>query len=250
MKRRTVVALLLATALAGLTAPAAGAKLPVGEADGVRIIRVKGAIVVVFTPQAAKLYRRIAGKRVSVFCTEVLEDGYGSGGATQRAPARRRPIRTGDATRGLDYCRVSLPPRTIRRNGGTTRHGRRVIVSIPLTQKGAVLLDEEKGARDLFSLSIYATLAAEKLHLDGAPTTAQLLDFVAGLNGGVVPKTLVGLATPADTPPAGSIGYYGDGAERTAFVTLSTSGRRLFIETEPDDVLRTNLAQYIFGSLP
>ena len=48
MKRRTVVALLLATALAGLTAPAAGAKLPVGEADGVRIIRVKGAIVVVF----------------------------------------------------------------------------------------------------------------------------------------------------------------------------------------------------------
>ena len=131
MKRRTVVALLLATALAGLTAPAAGAKLPVGEADGVRIIRVKGAIVVVFTPQAAKLSRRIAGKRVSVFCTEVLEDGYGSGGATQRAPARRRPIRTGDATRGLDYCRVSLPPRTIRRNGGTTRHGRRVIVSIP-----------------------------------------------------------------------------------------------------------------------
>ena len=70
MKRRTVVALLLATALAGLTAPAAGAKLPVGEADGVRIIRVKGAIVVVFTPQAAKLYRRIAGRQVSVFCTE------------------------------------------------------------------------------------------------------------------------------------------------------------------------------------
>ena len=58
------------------------------------------------------------------------------------------------------------------------------------------------------------------------------------------------MVTPADTPPAGSIGYYGDGAERTAVVTLSTSGRRLFIETEPDDVLRTNLAQYIFGSLP
>ena len=250
MKRRTVVALLLATALAGLTAPAAGAKLPVGEADGVRIIRVKGAIVVVFTPQAAKLYRRIAGKRVSVFCTEVLEDGYGSGGVTQRAPTappadphRRR------------HPRPRLLPRIASAahhpsQWGDHAHGRRVIVSIPLTQKGAVLLDEEKGARDLFSLSIFATLAAEKLHLDGAPTTAQLLDFIAGLNGGVVPKTLVGLATPADTPPAGSIGYYGDGAERTAFVTLSTSGRRLFIETEPDDVLRTNLAQYIFGSLP
>ena len=45
------------------------------------------------------------------------------------------------------------------------------------------------------------------------------------------PKSLVGLATPADTPSAGSIGSYGDGAERTAFVTLSASGRRLFIET-------------------
>jgi hypothetical protein len=250
MKRRTVVALVLATALAGLIAPAASAKLPVGEADGVRIIRVKGAIVVVFTPQAAKLYRRIAGRQVSVFCTEAVDQGYHSGGVTQRAPKRRRPIRTGDLTRGLDYCRVSLPPRTIRRDGGRERRGREVIVSIPLTQKGAVLLDEEKGARDLLNLSIFASLAAEELHLDSAPTTAQFLDFIARHNGGVVPKTLVGLATPADTPPAGSIGYYGDGAERTAFVTLSTSGRRLFIETEPDDVLRTNLAQFIFGSLP
>ena len=250
MKRRTVVALLLATALGALTAPAAGAKLPVGEADGVRIIRAKGAIVVVFTPQAAKLYRRVAGKRVSVFCTEVTEDGYNSGGATQRAPKRRRPIRTGDLTRGLDYCRVSLPPRTIRDGDSLEHRGRRVIVSIPLTQKGAVLLDEEKSARELFSLLLAAGFAAEKLHLDGAPTTAQFLDFVAGLNGGVVPKTLVGLATPADTPPAGSIGYYSDGAERTAVATLSASGRRLFIENEPDGVLRTNLAQYIFGNLP
>ena len=238
MKRRTVVALLLATALAGLTAPAAGAKLPVGEADGVRIIRVKGAIVVVFTPRAAKLYRRVAGKPVSVLCTEVTEGGYNSGGATQRAPKRRRPIRTGDLTVGLDYCRVSL------------RGGRRVIVSIPLTQKGAVLLDEEKHARDLINLSIFATIAAEQLHLDGVPTTAQFLDFAAGLKGGVISKTLVGLASPADTPPAGTLGYYGDGAERTAVVTLSASGRRLFIESEPDDVLRTNLAKFIFGSLP
>ena len=238
MKRRTVVALLLATALGALLAPAAGAKLPVGEAEGVRIIRVKGAIVVVFTPQAAKLYRRVAGRRVSVFCTEVTEDGSNSGGVTQRAPKRRRPIRTGDLTRGLDYCRVSL------------RGGRRVIVSIPLTQKGAVLLDEEKNARDLMILSIFAGVAADKLHVDGAPTTAQLLAFMADLPGDVFEKTVVGLATPADTPPAGSIGYYGDGAERLAVVTLSASGRRLFIENEADDVLRTNLAQHIFGSLP
>ena len=90
MKCRTVVALLLAAALGALTAPAAGAKLPVGEADGVRIIRVKGAIVVVFTPQAAKLYRRIAGRQVSVFCTEAVDQGYNSGGLTQRAPKRRQ----------------------------------------------------------------------------------------------------------------------------------------------------------------
>jgi hypothetical protein len=62
----TVAVVLLAMA------PAAGAEtvqLPVGEANGVRIVRdQRGAIVVVFEPSAARLWRRVAGRRVSVFC--------------------------------------------------------------------------------------------------------------------------------------------------------------------------------------
>jgi hypothetical protein len=50
-------------ALAVSWAPAAEAQLPVGEAEGVRIVRERGALVVVFTSRATGLYRRIAGKR-------------------------------------------------------------------------------------------------------------------------------------------------------------------------------------------
>jgi len=39
---------------------------PVGEARGVHIVRERGAIVVVFTQRAAKLYKRIAGRLVRV----------------------------------------------------------------------------------------------------------------------------------------------------------------------------------------
>ena len=49
------------------------------------------------------------------------------------------------------------------------------------------------------------------------------------------------LASPADTPPPGRIGYYSDGALHVAVVIVSGSGRRLFIELEPDDVLHTNV---------
>jgi hypothetical protein len=47
----------------------------VGEDDGVRIVRERGAIVVVFTASAKKLWRRVAGRRVRVYCTEFLGTG-------------------------------------------------------------------------------------------------------------------------------------------------------------------------------
>ena len=65
---------MIALALLVPPAPAAEAQLPVGEAKGVRVIRERGALVVVFTSRAARLYRRIAGKRVSVFCTELPKE--------------------------------------------------------------------------------------------------------------------------------------------------------------------------------
>jgi len=209
----------------------AQAPLPVGEAHGVRVVREKGAIVVVFTRRAAKLYRRIAGRLVDVDCTdqqpgqpvpprahaflvphhpgEITEES--SGGVRMRAPRHRRRLVTGDLTRGMDYCRVWLAPRIVRRDGARQRIQRRLIVSVPLK-------------------------------ISGWPSYAQLIDqFPSGARAG-----LASLAGPADTPPASTIGYYSDRLDHVAVATLSRSNRRLFIELEAD-ALHTNVAGYIFN---
>lgn len=226
----------MGVALALLVGPStsmAQAPLPVGEAHGVRVVREKGAIVVVFTRRAAKLYRRIAGRLVDVDCTdqqpgqpvpprahaflvphhpgEITEES--SGGVRMRAPRHRRRLVTGDLTRGMDYCRVWLAPRIVRRDGARQRIQRRLIVSVPLK-------------------------------ISGWPSYAQLIDqFPSGARAG-----LASLAGPADTPPAGTIGYYSDRLDHVAVATLSRSNRRLFIELEAD-ALHTNVAGYIFNEL-
>ena len=224
----------MGVALALLVGPStsmAQAPLPVGEAHGVRVVREKGAIVVVFTRRAAKLYRRIAGRLVDVDCTdqqpgqpvpprahaflvphhpgEITEES--SGGVRMRAPRHRRRLVTGDLTRGMDYCRVWLAPRIVRRDGARQRIQRRLIVSVPLK-------------------------------ISGWPSYAQLIDqFPSGARAG-----LASLAGPADTPPASTIGYYSDRLDHVAVATLSRSNRRLFIELEAD-ALHTNVAGYIFN---
>jgi len=231
---RVVAAALLVAALLAVPATAgAQAPLPVGEADGVRIVRERGAIVVVFTSSAKKLWRRVAGRRVSVYCTEFLEDGTAEGGSTARAPKRGRRIRTGDLTRGLDYCDVSLDARS----------GRRPIAAIPLTQRGAVYVDEREKTRQMMSILFFAGHLAEKRNLPGPATAEQLLARWPQLKGFLVP-----LAGPTETPPPKRVGYWSDGAQHLAVVGLSTSGRRLFIEYE-GDVLHTNVAGYIYGDL-
>jgi hypothetical protein len=236
-----IAALLLA--MAASSAPAADAQLRVGEADGVRIVRERGAIVVVFTPRAAKLYRRVAGKRVSVLCWEFTEGGVNGGGGSLRAPKRRRPLRTGDLTRGMDYCRVWLEARTVRRGGQRLRRSREVIVSIPLTQRGAVFLDEQEKAISLQSLLLIIRLESEG-NVDTWPTAAELQ---GGRIGRRLGPRLVALENPTDTPPADTIGYYSVGEQHVVVAIVSASGRRLFIEFEADGVLRTNVAGYIYG---
>jgi hypothetical protein len=110
--RVVAAALVVAALLAVPSTAGAQAPLPVGEDDGVRIVRERGAIVVVFTSSAKKLWRRVAGRRVRVYCTEFLDGGTAEGGLTHRAPKRGRRIRTGDLTRGIDYCDVSLETRS------------------------------------------------------------------------------------------------------------------------------------------
>jgi hypothetical protein len=251
-RRATTLGLAVALLLAfSLPAAASGAQLPVGQADGVRVKREQGAIVVVFTRQAARLYRRVAGKRVTVSCTELpAEEELGpvsinTGEITLRAPERRRPLRTGDRTRGLDYCRVWLAARTVRRDGARTRRGRQHIVSVPLSQRGAVYLDEQFKAIALSTLLSLAGTEADRRNSPGYPTAPQLLELLDRLSG----FRIVALASPADTPPPGAIGYFSDGLRHVAAVIVSASGRRLFIELQAEDVLYTNVSRYGSGEL-
>jgi hypothetical protein len=240
----------LIAVLSLVAAPLARAQLPVGEADGVRVVRERGAFVVIFTPRAEKLRRRVAGRLVSVMCTDLPPemDSFGtlvisSGGGSYRMPKRGRRLRTGDLTRRLDYCRVAL----VRRR----QRSREPIVAVPLTQVGAVYLDEEEKAHELLQLLFVAGSVAERLELKAYPTYSQLVDFLAARPGGPSPGHisggLVALSSPSDTPPAGKLGYYSDGAERTVVAVVSRSGRRLFIEGEPGGVLRTNVSEFVFG---
>jgi hypothetical protein len=240
-------ALLVAVVAGALVVPGAASaqpRLPVGESDGVRIVRERGAIVVVFTKAAERLRRQVAGRRVSVYCSEFLEDGLSSGGATYRMPRRGRRLRTGDLTRGLDYCRVWREARS----SGRVRAGRKLIVSIPLTQSGAVHVDEEMKTFAMMRVLLVAGLLAERRGTTEALTYDELLSEL--LKGGPRPRRLgpVPMGGPAETPPAGKVGYWSDGAHHVAVVTLSSLGRRLFIEHEAD-VLHTNVAGYIYGDL-
>jgi hypothetical protein len=160
-----------------------------------------------------------------------------------QAPKRRRPIRTGDRTRGMDYCRVWLEPRRAkgRRRG---RHGRKLIVSVPLTPRGAVYLDESDKAGTLFALLGFAGLVADETDASTWPTPAELIEEVGELSFRL---ELVALAGPGDTPPPGAFGYYSDGQQHAAAVVLSAAGRRLFVEHDADEVLRTNVAEYFFS---
>ncbi|MEA2407510.1 MAG: hypothetical protein QOE69_1629 [Thermoleophilaceae bacterium] len=248
-----LVAAAFLTVVLPASAGAATGELPVGQADGVRIVREHGAIVVVFTPRAQRLWRRVAGKRVSVMCergpSEPDEQGFvftEEGGSTFRVPRRGRRLRTGDGTRGMDICRVWLEPRTVRRNGHRQRFGRELIVAIPLTQRGAVRLDERARAGVLVGVLSVADIYARQRHLDRYLTSEELVAELPLLKR-PLRLSVVALGSPSDTPPAGSVGYYSDGARHVAAVILSGSGRRLFLELDVDDVVRTNVAGYIYG---
>lgn len=246
--RAAAAATVAAALLCG--APAAGAAdrwPPGGTADGVRITQRDGASAIVFEQRASGLYRTIAGKRVTVACTKLHDvrwsGGSGSSGAMTDlvAPKTRRPLRIGGLQRGADYCRVSLPKRTIRHRGGRGTIGPRPVVAIALTERGAVYLDEEAAA---MTLDLVLTVASSLADDGGFASSARVVRFF-GRAGGAAPIEVVALGNPADVPPAGKVGYNRGGRDHAAAVMLAANGRRLFLELLPDDELRTNVLGYI-----
>jgi hypothetical protein len=229
----------LAAALTLLLVPsgaAAQTELPVGEAYGVKVVRQHKAIVVVLS---AKLHQRFAGKNVIVSCTTLLEDGANIGSQVMRVPRHGRKLFTGDVTPDVDFCRVWKP-----RHKGTPKS---VLVSVPLTQKGAIFLDEESKTLTMLGVLAIASVIAEDDKIDGSPTYAELVQGIPKRARDAFAKRVVALAAPGDAPPAHKVGYYSDGAEHLAVAILSASARRLFIEYGPDDVFSTNVLGYMFN---
>jgi hypothetical protein len=232
--------------LLGLAAPFAATAqgpLPLSATDGVRIVRERGQIVVVFAKRAERLWKRVAGKRVDVHCTQLFEDGTGSGNNPVRAPKRGRRIPTGDGSPGWDYCRVWLEARTVRRDGWRRRVPRRLIASVPVTQQGAVFLDNQFNAFLLVGVLTVSELAAEDRGREGYLTPAELLALAAEERA-AARLTPIALASPSDTPPPDTVGYYSDGAKHAAVVIVSAAGKRLFFEVNGDAV-HTNVLRYL-----
>lgn len=149
------------------------------------------------------------------------------------------------APRSGDWCVVSHFVE--HRNGDLTIEP---VVSIPLTQAGAVVLDEREKTDMLTGILSLASIVSSRVTTGGYPTAPTLnrwLDEGARTDPELRRLRVVALADADATPPAGRIGWWSDGGQRAAAVTLSASGRRLFIEVGPDDELRSNVARALLG---
>jgi hypothetical protein len=170
-------------------------------------------------------------------CSELGEGIVGGFGGNLDVPPRGWTVNTGFGPGDADLCRIFLRAHRDRRHH---RVARRLLFSMPLSQAGAVYLDEEIYAISLTRMGLVIALAKQKLKLRGSPTYAQVRKAFPGIGEIIAP-----LAAPEDTPPYERIGYYSDGKEHTALAIVSTLGKRLFIEHSAGDVLTTNVAAHL-----
>jgi hypothetical protein len=236
----TTAALTLALLAPG--AAPAQAELPVGESRGVRLERAAGgALVLIFSERSGKLRERINSRYAWLSCTDFGDGLFGGGaGGNLDASGHGRRFNTHFDPGPADFCRFFLRAHTVKRKGERQRVPRRVLFSIPLTQAGAVYLDEESKARRMVDFLLFLALARHEKKMPEAPTYAQLV--------GAYPKlarAIFSLPGPADAPPPRRVGYYGDGQEHGVVAMLSASGKRLFIEHSAGGVLTTNVADHI-----
>jgi hypothetical protein len=240
--------LLIATGLALALLPASTAlaqgqtDLPVGRAHGVRIVNDRGGFVLIFSHRSAKLRQRINSRYAWISCTHLGDPFTSVGSGNLDIPRHGRRVRTGFSVEDADFCSFFLRSHTVKHRHTSHRVSRRTLFSIPLTQAGAVYLDEESKAGNLFTIGLLASLVKHDQKLPGNPSYAQLVQAYPTLA-----KVVVQLSAAGDTPPPKRIGYYSDGQEHVALAILSASGKRLFIEESAGNVLSTNVSAYLFG---
>lgn len=181
-------------------------------------------LVLTFDDSAVALWQRIAGRMLSVECVRFSRHGdrtdvVGGGGSEQPAPRRRRPIVVALRPR-FDYCSI----------GVYHRRGPTILTRIALTPLGAIRLDRLTTAQ-------HVLVAVRLLDRPERPGPAS----VAARLHGVV------LDSPAQAPPPGVLGVYGDGAAHMYAAQTDRAGELLFLEQQ-GDVTRSNVTEYLTNS--
>jgi hypothetical protein len=233
-------ALILALLVLAFAAPAAHAEAPdsfpvYGAGDGVHLTQNGLA----FGPKASKVYRSLGGHRVLSACaafTDQLILDYTTGDQPRVLPRKRGTVRV-DTGGHPDVCTIAT--RRINLEDSFCRSLRaeledwcaRVIVAV--TPRGRTYVDRLHRAVEL----VAADDQISSLPADWAPTPLELLQ-------GAVEAKVVALASPDASPPAGTIGLYGDGVNHTV-AALLLDGKRLFLRRE-GDVMTTNVPE-LFG---
>ena len=109
-----------------------------------------------------------------------------------------------------------------------------VSLSVPLTQPGAAYLEARRiGERMVAVLLLTASLGRAGAYPAGSAVAA------------AVPRLAV-LAAPGDSPPAGRVGLYSDGARHVTVVALTPAGVRLFIDADAG-VLTSNVPEVVLA---
>jgi hypothetical protein len=177
----------------------------------------------------------VAGRRIELRCTWLEParlNGWRPWGAYTRrlrAPQRLHPLRLHRGSPAMpSFCSIwQIQP------------VHRSLVDIPVTQDGAIYLDERRTFFALTDAAYNASSAAKDAGTTTFPTAEQMVDEYSHSNSG----TAVALATPDDTPPPGKLGLFSDGAHHFEAVKLTTPGRRMFYDIN-GDVLTTNGQTY------
>jgi hypothetical protein len=118
----------------------------------------------------------------------------------------------------------------------------RSLVDVPITEDGAIYLDERHTFFALTFAADDASADAKEAGTTTFPTTEQMVDGYSHSNSG----TAVALASPDATPPPGKLGIFSDGVHHFEAVKLTTLGRRLFYDLN-DGVLSTNGQAYLYA---
>ena len=113
-----------------------------------------------------------------------------------------------------------------------------VIVDIPVTQDGAVYIDER---HTLFGIGTRCSRRPATRRMLVARRSSLLISSSTGTGS---KATCLSSRPPTRGPPAGTIGIFSDGAHHFEAVALTSLGRRMFYDIN-GEVLTTNGTSYL-----